>query len=241
MLIKQLDSKDEDLEILRHLSTHPRVPDQTKKNITSKIATMETGIRGEKQAAYEIDFHYKNSDNWAIIHDLRIEYDGNIAQIDHLLINRILDIWVIETKYFSRGVMINEHLEFTTEYNNKQRGITSPIAQNKKHISVLRAALKSDFIATPKRMGLSIPFKLNSLVLFADKTLITRPKGKSKELESIIKIDQLKDRIDKRIDKLNPIELGKAISSETLRDFANEIVSLQAGFGCKTQVFQLVP
>ncbi len=60
------------------------------------------------KAAYEIDFHHKASRNWAVIHDLRLEYRGRVAQIDHLLINRWLEFWVCESKHFSEGVAINE-------------------------------------------------------------------------------------------------------------------------------------
>ena len=44
----------------------------------------------------------------SVIHDLRIECEGRVAQIDHLLIGRFLDIWVCETKNFSEGIAINE-------------------------------------------------------------------------------------------------------------------------------------
>lgn len=40
---------------------------------------------GEKVALFVLS--YKDSQNWAVIHDLRIEHRGRVAQIDHLLIN----------------------------------------------------------------------------------------------------------------------------------------------------------
>jgi hypothetical protein len=55
---------------------------------------------------------YKDSKNWVIIHDLRIEYGGLVAQIDHLLINRFLDFYVLETKHYSQGVKVTERGEF---------------------------------------------------------------------------------------------------------------------------------
>jgi hypothetical protein len=43
-----------------------------------------------------------------VIHDLRIEHRGRVAQIDHLLINRVLDIFVLESKNYYYGVKISE-------------------------------------------------------------------------------------------------------------------------------------
>ena len=67
-----------------------------------------------------------------IIHDFRIECDGRTAQIDHLIINRFLDIWVCESKHFSEGITINEHGECSAFYDSKPYGVPSPIEQNKK-------------------------------------------------------------------------------------------------------------
>ncbi|PKN12574.1 MAG: hypothetical protein CVU69_05935 [Deltaproteobacteria bacterium HGW-Deltaproteobacteria-4] len=68
-----------------------------------KIASLEkiAGVRSCNQnSAYYLDFNYKDSQNWAANHDLRIEHRGRVAQIDHLLINRLLDIFVLESKNY---------------------------------------------------------------------------------------------------------------------------------------------
>src|SRR5262245_6994434 len=70
------------------------------------VTIARAGAEGEREAAYHIDFHLKNSKNWAIIHDLRIEWNGRVAQIDHLLLNRILEIYVIESKGFRTKVRV---------------------------------------------------------------------------------------------------------------------------------------
>ena len=46
-------------------------------------------MKGEQEAAYHIDFHLKDSQNWAVIHDLRVEWNGRGAQMDHLHIDRL--------------------------------------------------------------------------------------------------------------------------------------------------------
>ncbi|NTV47823.1 MAG: NERD domain-containing protein, partial [Chlorobiales bacterium] len=43
----------------------------------------------------------KNSKNWAVIHDLRLEHENQVAQIDHLMINRSFDFYVLESKNYA--------------------------------------------------------------------------------------------------------------------------------------------
>ncbi|HQU79484.1 MAG TPA: nuclease-related domain-containing protein [Azonexus sp.] len=111
MLIKSSDNKTKDIDTLQGLLNHPAATAETKRKIEQEIRFMLSGVKGEKDAAYEIEFHYGPSKNWAVIHDLRIEHKGRVAQIDHILVNRFLDVWVCESKRFSEGIAINEHSE----------------------------------------------------------------------------------------------------------------------------------
>lgn len=47
------------------------------------------------------------------MHDLRFAFDGEVAQIDHLIINRAFGIYLIETKNYAGNLVINDHGEFT--------------------------------------------------------------------------------------------------------------------------------
>ena len=95
MIIKHAQSRDRDIEELTALLALPHVGSATKRKIESEIRKIRAGMAGEKEAAYNIDFHYgEHKENWAVIHDLRVEYQGSTAQIDHLLINRFLEIYL---------------------------------------------------------------------------------------------------------------------------------------------------
>ncbi len=76
MLIKSADDKNKDIETLQGLLNHRSMTAVTRKEIEQEIRTIHSGIRGEKEAAYEIDIYFKRSKNWAVIHDLRIVHDG---------------------------------------------------------------------------------------------------------------------------------------------------------------------
>lgn len=227
MLIKSADDKSKDIEMLQLLLNHPEANAEAKRKIEQELRFMQSGIKGEKEAAYEIDFHYGESKNWAVIHDLRIEHRGRVAQIDHLLINRLLDIWVCESKRFAEGIAINEHGEFSAFYGSKPHGIASPIEQNHKHCVVLQAVCDSHVITLPKRLVFTLKPNIRSLVLVSKHARISRPKQKLAGLDDIIKVDQIKARVEQAFENNNnPLALAKVVAPETLEELSQQLKAL---------------
>jgi hypothetical protein len=196
--------------------------------IRDELAKIQAGAKGERDAAYEIDFHYgPPSKNWAVIHDLRLEHDGRVAQIDHLLINRFLDVWVCESKRFAEGIAINEQGECAMFWNGRPQGIGSPHEQNAKHVAVLKALCDSGAVDLPKRLGFTVKPLFNGLVVVSKNARITRPKAKGWWDDGIVKADQVKAKIDKAFDsENNPLVMAKLVSSETLEAVARSLASL---------------
>jgi hypothetical protein len=161
-----------------------------------------------------------------IIHDLRVEHAGLVAQIDHLLINRFLDVWVCESKHFAEGVTINEHGEFTAFFGNKPYGVPSPIEQNNRHVLILQRLFDAGLIRLPTRLGFTIKPNLKSLVLVSKGARIGRPKAKVDGIDAVIKNDQLFKTIDKAVDESNLLLVAKLIGRDTLLGIAREIVAL---------------
>lgn len=225
MLIKKADDRSADIETLKTLSARPDVTQNVRKLIDREIRNIQSGMRGEAEAAYEMEFYYGASKNWMIVHDLRLECDGRAAQIDHLLISRFLEIYVCESKRFSEGVAINEQGEFSAFFGSKPYGIPSPLEQNRRHMAVLSSVLKTELVALPKRLGLTISPSLHGLILVSKTARISRPKAKIDGIETIIKNDQLKATIDRNIDKDNNIlSAAKIVGQDTLENFALRLV-----------------
>lgn len=130
-LVAQLD------ELLQRRLTQPQ-----RRAIEQEKLAILSGARAERDAAYDIDFHFKDSKNWAVLHDLRLEFNGRVAQIDHLLLWSGLDVYVVESKNFRQKVRIQDgHWEVIR--HNHWTGIPSPVAQNERHITVLRDLISS--------------------------------------------------------------------------------------------------
>lgn len=105
MILKNADCKQESINELQRLMAI--APAYIKSKIKKELNFLKAGIRGEEESGYLIDFDLGKSKNTFIIHDIRFEFEGRVAQIDHLLIHRSLNIYVIETKHFNAGIKIS--------------------------------------------------------------------------------------------------------------------------------------
>jgi hypothetical protein len=227
MLLKSADNKESQIAILNNLLNHRSIPADKKQQIDKELRNLKIGIASEKQAAYEIDFYFGPSKNMMVLHDLRIEINGRSAQIDHLVINRLCEVYVLETKTFGTGLSINDRGEFSIPQDGRDVGIASPIEQNARHITVLRDAFKS--IGLPTRLGLTIKPSFHPVILVSQKAIINRPKSSNLDLDSIIKLDQFFSWYNKKVDESkasDAIGIFKLCSSDTIQNLGEKIVSL---------------
>jgi hypothetical protein len=225
MLIKKRDSKKAEIEELTTLLSFPH-PENKKFLLERELRFIRSGDQGETDAAYFIDFHFASSKNWAVIHDLRLEHQGKVAQIDHLLINRFFEVYVLESKNYSCGVKITDTGEFLVNYDNKYSSIESPIEQNKRHLVVLEDIFKH-YDIMPKRLGITIIPTFRSYILMSTKSRVIRPPKETFNTSMVIKADTLRTQIDKEFDNMGPLSVlataSRIVSGETIKDLAERI------------------
>lgn len=226
MMLKQRDDKTIYLRQLEELSQV--AGKEQKKHMERDLRMLRAGAKGEEEAAYLINFDYGSSDIMAVIHDLRIEVGGRVAQIDHLLIHRTLNVFVLESKHFHAGVKISDNGEFLmwNQYRRTYEGMASPLEQNERHIEVLKDAF--GIINMPTRVGMRLSPVFHSYVLVSQNARIKRPK--EFDTSKIIKADMLSMTIESQFDKAGFFDvLGSAsriVSKETLRDIAGQLIAL---------------
>ena len=226
MLIKASDNRDSEISELKQLLER-QITAKQRFLIEREIKCLGSGVKGEESSAYYIDFHYKNSPRWVVIHDLRLRYEDFVAQIDHLLINRFLEIYVLESKNFYYGIKITPEGEFLVWNGKTYVGIESPIEQNRRHVHLLEKVIARAEIL-PARLGIPISASFHDYVLIAPNTRVDRPSRSLYDSSKVIKADALVTAIDKRVDSMGVSETFaagvKVISFETLEIFARELV-----------------
>jgi hypothetical protein len=228
MIIKKSDTRDADVQELQRL-LGCQISAKQRFLIEREIKCIGSGVRGEESSAYYIDFRYHDSQNWAIIHDLRLELNGFVAQIDHLLINRCLDVYVLESKNYYYGIKISPEGEFLAWNGKSYVGIESPVEQNKRHISLLEKVVAQRGLL-PSRLGLTMPAAYHNYVLVAPNSRIDRPAAAKFDTSAVIKADALVEAIGKRVDAMGVVNTlasaAKMVSSETLESFARSLARL---------------
>lgn len=223
MLIKTSDPRTHVLASLEERLAS--ASDDQRKAIEADLRKVRAGIQGEQDAAYLIDFDFRDSKNTAIIHDLRLDVDGRVAQIDHVLIHRTLNVFVIETKHFHAGIKINEEGEFLRWSERKKtfEGMASPLAQNDRHIAVLEKAFAQ--IEMPTRLGVRLTPTFHSVVLVSAQARIDR--SRKFDTSCVIKADVLGKHVDSRLERQGLLgAMARFVGTETLEGIARGLVAL---------------
>lgn len=188
MLIKSADDKSRRLALLQDLQQSRLLDARQKEWLRVELRNLTAGIKGEREAAFHLDGHYKDGQNNVLLHDLRFVLDGETAQIDHLVINRTGYMVLIETKNYSGDLEVNAHGEFTVRYGKERYGIASPYEQSRRHGRILGKLLERLEISTRTD---KLP-EFHNVVLMHPQAIIQRPDAKAFDTSFLIKADQFR-------------------------------------------------
>ncbi len=226
MIIKGIDNKDEAIVELERIAASES--SSVRARVEREIRMLRAGIKGERESAYLIDFDFAKSKSTVVIHDLRLEIAGRVAQIDHLMINRVLDVLVLESKHFHSGLKITEEGEFLrwNDFKKSYEGMASPLTQNERHIQVLRDVFRK--IDMPSRLGVRLSPSFHSYILVSPSARIDRPK--KFDTSRVIKADGLKVAWNKYVDSASVLGVfggvAKIVSAETVLEIGQRLVAL---------------
>ena len=174
------------------------VKETDKKKNPTKLE--KAGFKAEKQMAHYLSRAYKNSKEVYVINDLRLESDGDSAQIDHLIIHRF-GFLIIESKSVSTEISINENSEWIRHYGGSKKGMPSPVMQAQRQAEFLKTFLgeNSEHLLRKKiAFNFSIKkFKFDILVAISDDGIIDR--AKNINTDEVHKADQITNSINNLI------------------------------------------
>lgn len=223
---KPLIAELERLLSLDHISKRQRT------DLERELDIFRTGLAGEKESAYHIDFGWKDGRNSAVIHDLRIEHRGRVAQIDHLIVMRTLDCHVIESKGFNSQVRVSDSGEWEVKTRFGWRGMPSPVEQNRRHIEVLQSFIRDHGLA-PKRLGIPMPIRFCNWVLVSPQCQLNRKGG---DWDKVVKMDLFEKRFAECVDEAGFLDtlasISKLVSRETVDAFGRSLVAAHKPHVC---------
>jgi Nuclease-related domain len=225
--IKAADDTRPTIDGLESLLRRNDLDPSRRERILQELKNVRAGSRTERDAAHEIELHFGDSPHWVTIHDLRFEVGAYSAQIDHILINRLAQVWVCESKHFAEGAVINEHGEWRQSWQGGLGGMKSPVEQAHRQVLLLSRVFDGGLVASPRRLGL-IRAKpaIKSLVLVSDNAWIDRPKIKAPWLDEVIKSEHLRTELYDDFDRGSFFQAFRLISKGALRTLGEQLAAL---------------
>lgn len=103
---------------------------------------LAAGVRAEKQMAHYLDRHFGPAADFLLLHDLRIGFEGEAAQIDHLVLHPY-GAALVESKSVSSAVRINARGEWERQNGRSWSGMPDPLLQAERQALLLKRLLES--------------------------------------------------------------------------------------------------
>jgi hypothetical protein len=225
MIVKPFSTRIEDVSELTRLLALPQISDRQKSAIEKELRLIRAGDREEAQAAYELDALFRDTQNHALLHGVRLVVGDDVAQIDHMVVTRVLEVFLIETKSFSGGVKFDKDGMFTAFHDGRPIAMPSPVAQNERHCRIFDRAAKAGQFTELKRLGMRMPLKTVPVVLIGNRNRLTRPEKVVPPLDQVMKIEQFSNFFSKSRDSVSVLQMSKLIATDTLIDLASSIAA----------------
>ena len=201
---------------------------------------LKAGRKAEENMAFYLRRAFKDDEKLHVLNGVRVERDGEIAHIDHLVLHHFGFI-VIESKSVTTQVDINENGEWVRWFANKPHGMRSPILQARGQAKLLGKYLDSHAETLLPKMLLGRLQQYfgwaayDILVAISDTGIVKRPG--SKAFPEVCKADAVPDKIRELYAKwrrlasplnLNPLTAQPAFSNKTFEGVVAFILQSQS-------------
>lgn len=223
VFLKEDSNAKKQLETLKEI--FPLLNKEGQDKLSQNIKRLEYGIEGEKNIAFEL----KNSHMpMYILHDIFLS-DGELeAQIDYLIFTKKI-CFVVECKNLIGNIKITNGGDFVRllDYrdNGKNKGIYSPITQNRRHLELMKKMEKDrkKNILSKAVFDQTFDKRYKSIVVLANPQTIIDYKYAKKEIrEQIVRSDRLIEYIKESYKESNI----KEVTDSKMLEWANFYLEL---------------
>lgn len=158
------------------------------------------GHEAERQMAFYLRRAYADDPTVRVWHGLRLERQGEVAQIDHLILHRHGAV-IVESKSVSGEVRVNAQGEWARVWGGRRTGMPSPVLQAGRQMDLLRQQIRDHAADLLDRLALGRVQKnigamaRDELVAVSDGGLIRR----DLPLPQVMKADQIVPHIQAQL------------------------------------------
>ncbi|MBY6017362.1 NERD domain-containing protein [Halomonas denitrificans] len=161
-------------------------------------ASERFGAKQEQDVAFYLRREYSDNPDVFVVNDLRFENQGEVTQIDHLLVYRHGFV-LIESKSIYGEVRVNQSSEWSRSYKGKWQGMASPLQQlalQEKGLKRLLEQNKDQVL--PKLFGLQQGFgarRYECICAVSSSALLHRDSMPSDISQNVIKSEFIADKV----------------------------------------------
>lgn len=244
MLIKECDSREYDVLVLEVLAQDAALAGSERHQVLQALRTMRARQVRRRTLATQLDSLLGARDDWIVLHDLRLWQKDKVIEIDHLLINCLMQAWVLDASCFDLQLTITSFGELLTHTGGtdkasqseeasgdfQERLLTpSPLLAITEHRRLFRDWLDVSGLL-PLRMGMTLQPQLLYRVVIADESQASRPPEDIVDSRALVSMSRLRRQclqvsgrtasitrlrsFTHRIDKRRLRRLGRAIAAQ---------------------------
>lgn len=185
------------------------------------VAHQQACVTAFHQFSGYLDAALANSDAVMLAHDVRIHCEAGRAHIDHLVMTRYLDVFLIESRIEGDVLLINEQEEFAQQYaDGTAIRVRSPINQLRRNLLVMQHVLRS--IVLPEKFGQALAPAFHRFIALPTTTRLDNQSPLRNEY--FLSPPEILEKIEKAAHRGTMKSMLKAISPQQLSDIAKIIV-----------------
>lgn len=218
MILKPTDENRNIVELERLKALYPDREEQ----ISQELRKIRAGHKEEQNVAHYLDRDLGSTDYSVVLHDLRLEYRGQVVQLDHLIINRALIFTILETKSAKYGLKVDEKGNFSRLFNGKYTNFASPIEQVNSQARMLDEYVNG-YGLLPKRLGMKLkPFVQGFVTISPTVNFECSP---SFDARQVIRYDRVLKEMENAPAKFNLFgRLASFVNYETLEEIGQTLI-----------------
>jgi hypothetical protein len=176
------------------------------------------GRRAEEQMAHYLKRFFGGSPEVDVLNYLRIDLQGEVAQMDHLVLHPF-GLTIVESKSVAGSVQIKDDGQWIRWFNKQPQGMRSPVTQARMQAMLLRELLAR----TVKQKGFFDAVDIDVLVAISDSGTIQWPSSGS--LPEVCKADQVPEKVLEKVEQRRVAGAGM-LSSERRRAISDFLRSI---------------
>lgn len=178
-----------------------------KKNCENNLELQ--GLESEKRMEFYLERYFKDKEDIFVFNDLYVENNGDISQIDHLVLFKY-GIFIIESKSCLGEIFFNERDEWKRKTGSNYSGFPSPIKQVERQFKVLVDDFNKhdkeiyDIMLIKKQRSYGGRLQIK-LVAIDDRAIIVRDNNHNNFNDIVMKSDQVCEYILSIINKFKDL------------------------------------